>query len=502
MEILFVATELAPMAKVGGLGDVVFALSKTLRLLGHKVTILIPRYPAIEASGIMLARRLTPLSLPADGDVRAETVTVFDGRLGSGVDLVLIDKPGLYDRSGIYGEDGDDYADNGARFGLLCRAAVELVRSRAAEDNPFDIVHVHDWPTALVPYLLRDLEARGQGVPTKSVLTIHNLTHQGRIRPEDLPLFGLSRSHFAVDKLEFYGEVSALKGGIATADSVTTVSESYAADIQRQGHGDKLDGVLRSRESGIVGILNGVDYAVWNPATDSSIIARFDADDPSNKGRAKSAVLNELGLEIAGDRPLVVSLGRVVVQKGVDLVAEALPKILNLDVSFVVAGSGTPAIEKSLKDGIASANVSDRARFAGQVSEQLAHRLIAGADLVLVPSRYEPCGLVQMHAQRYGTVPIASRTGGLIDSIVDADAELETGTGFLFDGPTTENLIGAVQRAVAAMRHPGWPGLVRRVMRLDRSWDRPARRYVQLYKSLSKAPALVRATSIAEQEAP
>jgi starch synthase len=504
MEILFVATELAPMAKVGGLGDVVFALSKTLRLLGHKVTILLPRYPAIEASGIMLARRLTPMAIPADGEVRAESVTVFDGRLGSGVDLVLIDKPGLFDRPGVYGEDGEDYADNAARFGVLCRAAVELVRSRAAEGNAFDVVHVHDWPTALVPYLLKDLEASGKGVPTKSVLTIHNLTHQGRIRRAELPLFGLATSHFAVDKLEFYGEVSALKGGIMTADAVTTVSESYAADIQTPGHADRLDGVLRARTDGILGILNGVDYAVWNPATDSSIIARFDADDPSNKGRAKSAVLGELGLEIAGDRPLVVSLGRVVPQKGSDVLASALPKLLNLDISLAIAGSGTPSIERALKDGVAAANVpgSERASFLGQVSEQLAHRLIAGADLVLVPSRYEPCGLVQMHAQRYGSVPIASRTGGLIDSIVDADASLETGTGFLFDGPTAENLVGAVQRGVAAMREPRWPSLLRRVMRLDRGWDRPARRYVQLYKSLVKGSSAARTAPLADQNAP
>jgi len=485
MEILFVATELAPMVKVGGLGDVVFALSKTLRLLGHKVTILLPRYPAIEASGVMLARRLTPLALPGDGEVKADSVTLCDGRLGSGVDLVLIDKPGLYDRPGVYGEDHTEYTDNAARFGLLCRAAVEIVRARAAEGTPFDIVHAHDWPTALVPYMIRELRKREGGFPTQTVLTIHNLAHAGTLAAKDLPSFGLGSAHYAVDKLEFFGAVSALKGGILAADAVTTVSETYAADIQRPGHGDRLDGVLRARDGGITGILNGIDYAVWNPATDSAIASRFDADDNANKSRNKSALLAELGLELAVDRPLVVSLGRVVPQKGADLLATALPKLLNLDVSLLIAGSGVPELERALVE--ATASEPRRARFLGHVPEAMAHKLIAGADLVLVPSRYEPCGLVQMHAQRYGSLPVVSRTGGLVDSVVDCDAELETGTGFLFEGPTVENFLGAVQRGVSATRHPRWANLVRRVMRLDRGWDRPARRYVQLYKSLGKA---------------
>jgi starch synthase len=484
MEILFVATELAPMVKVGGLGDVVFALSKALRLLGHKVTILVPRYPAIEEGGVMLARRLTPLALPAAPGGKADTVTLFDGRLGSGVDLILIDKPGYFDRKGVYGEAHEEYADNAARFGLLCRAAMEIVRSRAASGDAFDVVHAHDWPTALVPYLLREAKLAGEAIPTRSVLTIHNLTHQGRIAASDLPSFGLSSDHYAVDRLEFYSAVSTLKGGVLTADAVTTVSETYAADIQSPGHADRLDGVLRAKKGGITGISNGIDYAVWNPATDPALPARYDADDPRNKGRSKSALFAELGLEMALDRPLVVSLGRVVPQKGSDILADAAPKLLNLDIALVVAGEGDPKIEARLAEVLAGSK--ERARYLGRVPDPLAHRLIAAADLVVVPSRYEPCGLVQMYAQRYGSLPVASRTGGLVDSIVDADAALETGTGFLFDGPTAENLIGAVERGVSAMREPRWPALVKRVMRLDRGWDRPARRYLQLYKNLDR----------------
>lgn len=480
-------TELAPMVKAGGLGDVVFALSKALRVMGHKVTILVPRFAAIEESGVMLARRLTPLTLPGVDGATGEAVTLYDGRLGSGVDLLLIDKPGYYDRPGVYGE-GTAYADNAARFGLLCRAAVEIARQRAVDGEPFDIVHVHDWPTALVPYLLAHArEATPELAKTRSVLTLHNLGHQGEISAGDLAHFGLGPVHYDLARLEFYGAVSALKGGIMKADVVTTVSDTYARDIVTPGHADRLDGVLRARPTELLGILNGIDYATWNPATDSALVARYDADDPSNKARSKTALLRELELELELDRPLIVSIGRVAHQKGSDILAEAMPALLKLDASFVLAGHG----DRQLEDGLerAAAGARDRARFLGRVSEARSHQLYAAADLVLVPSRYEPCGLVQMYAQRYGALPVASRTGGLVDSIVDADVDGTTGTGFLFDvsastsKESATNLVGAVQRAVAAARTPGWSKLVKRVMRLDRAWDRPARRYVQVYKN-------------------
>ncbi len=491
MDILFVATELAPMVKVGGLGDVTFALSKALRLLGHKVTILLPRFPAFEAAGVMLARRLTPMRLPGAPGAAPTEVTLYDGRLGSAVELVLIDHPGLYDRgdgsmeSGVYGDASGDYADNAKRFGVLCRAAIEVMKERALHDQPFDVVHLHDWPTAMVAYLMREVP---ELAATKSVLTIHNLAHQGIFPETALAELGLSAAHFTPERLEFYRSVSFLKGGIIAADAVTTVSSTYASDIQTKEGGEKLDGVLRARKTPLVGIVNGVDYATWNPATDAAIVARYDADDTGNKGRAKSALMAELGLEIAVERPLVVSIGRVVGQKGSDVLAEALPRILKLDVSMVIAGSGAPALETALKSGLAHA--PERARFLGQVSDALVHKLIAAADVVLLPSRYEPCGLVQMYAQRYGALPVATRTGGFIDTIVDLDAGLEAGTGFLFDGPTSDNLVGAVQRAVSAMTHRRWPSVVRRVMRLDLGWDRPARRYAQLYRSLATPTAV------------
>jgi starch synthase len=487
MDILFAASELAPMVKVGGLADVVAALSKALRLLGNKVTLAIPRYPALEASGLLLARRLTPMVLPSvpgvKGSERLE-FHVLDGKLGSGVELLVIDFPGLFDRPGVYGEGGEDYPDNARRFGLFCRAVVEVVRQRARAGTPYDVVHAHDWPTAMVPYLLREHGA--ELARTRSVLTLHNLSHQGSFPASALPQLGLGTEHFTTDRLEFYGQVSFLKGGLLAASAVTTVSTTYAREILTPELGERLDGVLRSRKEKVLGIINGIDYAVWNPMTDPALAARYDAEDSSNKGRCKSALLQELGLEIQPDRPLIVSLGRIVTQKGSDVLAAALPKILKGDVSVVIAGKGDAALEAKLETAVSKSK--ERAAYLGGVSEPLSHRLLAAADIVVVPSRYEPCGLVQLYAQRYGALPVAARTGGLVDTIVDCDAALETGTGFLFDKPTATALTGAVQRAVAAITHPRWSALRRRVMRLDLGWDRPARRYAHVYRSILTAP--------------
>ncbi|MFT3771991.1 MAG: glycogen synthase GlgA [Minicystis sp.] len=481
MDILFVASELAPMAKVGGLADVVAALSKALRLLGHKVTIALPRYPAVEAGGLMLARRLTPVVVPASAahGIPGAEVTVYDGRLGSGVDLLLLDVPGLFDRAGIYGEGGADYPDNGRRFALFSRAVVEVVRQREQAGQPFDIVHAHDWPAALVPYLIRQ---RAAELPrTRTVLTIHNLAHQGIFPVADMPHTGLGPDHFTLERLEFYGGLSFLKAGILAADALTTVSTTYANEILTPEYGERLDGVLRLRQKDLTGIVNGIDYAVYNPMTDPAIIAHYDAEDPSNKGRCKTALLQELGLEIRPERPLVVSIGRVVPQKGSDLLAAALPKILKSDVSVAIAGTGDPGLVGKLQAAVAKA--PERAAYLGSVPEPIIHRLFAAADVVLVPSRYEPCGLVQLYAQRYGAVPVACRTGGLSDTIVDCDAALETGSGFLFDKPTSAALLAGVQRALAAMTSPRWGALRRRVMRLDLGWDRPARRYAHVYRA-------------------
>jgi starch synthase len=475
MEILFVTTELAPFVKVGGLADVSAALPKTLKALGHKVTIVMPRFPAFEEAGLLLARRLTPLSLEMGG--KKHEVTVYDGRLPSQVDLVLLDAPGLFDRAGVYGDRNEDYPDNGMRFAVLSRAVAEIVKQRAETGAAPDLVHVNDWPTALVSKYLKDL-----GVRTPSLLTIHNVAHQGIFAKELLSDIGLSQADFNVGGIEFYGQVNFLKQGIVSADAVTTVSATYAKEIQTEKDGCRLDGVLRAKER-ISGIVNGVDYGVWNPATDSNIVARYDAEDASNKARCKGALQKELGLAIEEKAAIVASVGRLVAQKGTDLVIEALPRILRgSDAQVVIAGDGDDGCVSKLEQ--AAEKSHGRVVFIRNAPEAQVHRIFAGADIALVPSRFEPCGLVQLYAQRYGAPPVAHATGGLVDTIVDCDAKLETGTGFLFEEPTADLLYATVQRAIAAFETDRWPVLRRRVMRLDRGWERAGRQYEHVYRSL------------------
>jgi starch synthase len=492
MEILYVSTELAPFVKVGGLADVAAALPKALRGLGHKITLVLPRYRAFEEGGLLVARRLTPIKLPAVAGGKPIDVTVFDGRLASQVDLVLIDgvyNDAMFDRPGVYGarERGEDYPDNAVRFSVLSRAAAELARQRAAAGNPYDVVVCNDWPSALVPTYLDEIRKNDPSVPalaaTRTVLTIHNVAHQGIFPRETLPELGLGWDRFTMEGIEFYGKCNFLKQGILAADAVITVSPNYAREIQTDGGGHGLEGVLRARGTALVGIVNGVDYSVWNPATDPALAARYDAEDAAGKLRCRGALLQELGLPVGTDGPIIASVGRLVPQKGIDLVLAMVPKLLRAtDAIVVIAGDGDDAIAEKITTLASKSH--GRLVFQRGASEPLVHRIYAGADIVLVPSRYEPCGLVQLYAQRYGALPVARATGGLVDTIVDCDAHLETGTGFLFQNESADELLGATERAIAARAHKAWPMLIRRVMRLDRGWERPARRYEQLFRSL------------------
>lgn len=493
MDILFVATELWPYVKVGGLADVTASLTKALRGLGHKVTLVLPRFPVFEEGGLLVARRLTPLKLVM-GKTGGPIVdaTVYDGRLASQVDLVLIDiaegGKSLFDRAGVYGERGEDYPDNARRFALFSRAAAEIAKQRAETRTPFDVVHCHDWPTALVPAYLRTLSADLPALAaTRSILTIHNLAHQGICPKETLPELGLDWDAFGIQGIEFYGACNILKHGILNADAVTTVSETYARDIQTEARGERLDGVLRARGNALVGITNGVDYGVWNPSTDSALATRYDAQDIGGKARCRAALQRELHLPVEPDAPLVVNVGRIVEQKGTDALVTAIPKLLrSTDAQFIVAGDGDPGVMAKLTDVAAKSH--GRMAFVPAAAEALVHRMFAGADLVIVPSRYEPCGLVQLYAQRYGAIPVVNATGGLVDTVVDCDAQLETGTGFVFQGVTTGEIVAALERAIAAKvaHSAAWKALVHRVMRLDRGWERPARRYEQVYRSLTR----------------
>ncbi len=479
MRILMASTELAPIVKVGGLADAVAALAKTVSRLGHEVTVVLPRYRAVESAGLMLARRLTPLEIDL-GEAGKISATLFDARLGSGLEVVFLELPGLFDRDGIYDDAGKAFDDDPKRFGHFSAAVAALVKKRAAEGAAYDVVHAHDWMTALVPYWVKKVFDGGER--PRTVLTVHNAAHQGRFPRSAARELGLAEGDVHPGLFEFYGDINFLKAGLATADVVTTVSPTYAQELVTVEHGAGLEGVFAGLGSErLVGIQNGVDYATYSPATDPHVVSRFDAEDTRNKGRCKASVLSELGMTVDPERPLVVALGRVCLQKGSDVLAGAVRGIVRTGSLLAIAGTGEPTLVAALVEAVAAEN--GEAVYLGQVTEALSHRLIAGADAVVMPSRFEPCGLVQQYAQRYGAAPIVRATGGLLDTVVDCDAHLETGTGFVFDEPTSEALVACVARAVTAMRTPAWGTFRRRMMRLDRSWERPARRYLRIYQA-------------------
>ena len=461
--------ELSPIVRHGPVGDAVGALSKTLSRLEHKVTVAIPKYAAVEGAGLMMARRLTPIRFKVGAEKRE--ATLFDARLGSGVELLLIDIPDQFDQvEDIFTEDARD----ATRFGLFSRAVAELIRMRAAAGTGFAAVHAHDWPTALVPFLLK-----GWADKPRTVLTVHDADRQGRFPKAAIDEIGLDWDDFHPDGLEFYGDLCLLKAGALAADVVTTVSPTYANQIKSGEEGGGLNGVFRSRGDDLVGILNGIDYARWSPATDPHLSAHYDSEAAANKGRCKAALLHELDLTIEPDRPLIVSVEPIDEQRGSDVLARSIADIARTGARLVIAGGGDKELAGMLDDA-AQSSTGD-AVFVGEVSEPMRHRLIAAADAVLICSRHEPGGLTQLYAQRYGAPPIAHRVGGLSDTVVDCDAALQTGTGFLFEEVSVPAVVGAVQRAVSAMTKPEWGALRRRVMRLDHSWERPARRYARLY---------------------
>jgi len=475
MHIAFVTSEAVPFAKVGGLADVAGSLPIALRALGHHVTVVLPFYRGTDPAARSLAHRLSPVPVRLGGDTFP--LQVYEGRTGSGVDALLLRNPGLFERERIYTSDPDEIR----RFAVLARGALDVLADRG---HPVDILHAHDWPTALAPYYLaRGGRDRPPLANARSLFTIHNIGHQPLGDPGSMGPLGIDPADFHPGGLEFFGRLNLLKAGIVYADGVSTVSPTYAREIATPDGGAGLDGVVRSLTRPVVGILNGIDAVAWNPAADPHLPHAFDAETREGKFGCKMALQRRLDLPVRPSATVAVAVARLAPQKGLDLVAAAAPRLLASDLQLVVLGDGAPdqraPFERLQKDE------PDRVRLVAGFDEPLAHLAYAGSDLFLVPSRYEPCGLTPLIAMRYGSIPVARRTGGLCDSIVDLDARLETGTGFAFDAPDPQQLVGAVQRAVAARAdRAAWAGLVERVMRIDGSWNVAARQYDEVYRAL------------------
>ncbi|HYG70019.1 MAG TPA: glycogen synthase GlgA [Anaeromyxobacteraceae bacterium] len=474
MEILFVASEVAPFSKTGGLGDVLGALPQALAALGHSVAVVTPRYGTIDP----VARRRERL----DGAVRihgqATTVWVAPGR----APVYFVEHEGWFgSRKALYGERGHDYADNAQRFAFFARAALALPAALGRRPR---IVHLNDWQAGLAPWLLRhDHEGDPALARAKSVFTIHNLAYQGVFPKATVPALGLPWEVFRWDAMEFHDSLNFLKAGLAFADALTTVSPTYAKEILGPEQGFGLDPLLRHRAADLTGILNGIDVHLWDPRTDPHLYTHYSAEDLAGKAACKAALQRELGLPVRADAPLLAVVSRLAAQKGLDLLAAILPTLLRKDLQLVVLGSGAPEYE-TLFAHLARERPDRMAARIG-FDEPLAHRIEAGADLFLMPSRYEPCGLNQMYSLRYGTVPVVRAVGGLDDTVEDYDGWRQ-GTGFKFRELTPEAFLVAVQRALDAWRDArAWRELVRRGMAEDNSWEHSARAYEALYERLA-----------------
>lgn len=483
--VLQVSAELFPLVKTGGLADVTGALPRALGEAGVEVRLLLPGFPAFRES-LTGECALAPLALPW-GEGRAALLRGRLAGLGNTV-VYLLDAPGLFERPGNPYADaaGVAYADNHRRFALLGLAAARLAEGLDGQWSP-QVVHAHDWHAALACAHLAASRARRHTL-ARSVYTVHNLAYQGLFPADHFCDLGLPPDHYAVEGLEFYGQLSFMKAGLHFADAITTVSPSYAREIQTPEQGCGLDGLLRHRAGVLHGILNGVDYRVWSPAHDRAIAQAYSVERPEGKADCKSALQRECGLEESEQALLFGVVSRLTEQKGLPLVLESLPELLAAGGQLVVLGSGDARLDSAFA---AAAQKYPRqvARRVG-MDEALAHRIYAGADVMLVPSRFEPCGLTQLYGLSYGALPLVHRVGGLADTVVDCtleDVAGGTATGFVFNGYSAAEFQRALRRAVTLWRRPQYWATVRSTaMRQHFGWDDAARRYAAIYGDLLK----------------
>ncbi len=485
MHIAFAASECVPFAKTGGLADVVGTLPREMVKLGHEVTVYLPLYarvrPLLEGKSREAVRSIT---IPFRFYNRF--VAIVDGGRRDGVQFYFVDCPELFDRPELYGPAGGEYTDNAERFALFCRAVVEAVKLVGVPE----VFHVHDWQAALIPVYLRTTyagDAMLRGAAT--VLTIHNAAYQGRFPPGTTEELLFPWSLFTMDKLEQYDRFNFLKGGIVYSDLLTTVSRKYAEEIQTAEFGEQMDGILRVRAADLRGILNGVDYARWNPAADPNLAAHYSPEHLEGKRACRADLLHAFGLEAVADSvPVIGIVSRFATQKGIDLIARIAEELVERDVVVTALGSGEPIYENFLRSWAFRHPGSVAVRIG--YDDALAHKIEAGADMFLMPSRYEPSGLNQLYSLKYGTVPVVRATGGLDDTIDEWDEEKGTGTGFKFHGYDAKDLLAAIGRAIDAFADKqAWKRLMRNGMAQNYSWEGPAREYAEVYEEAARRRA-------------
>jgi starch synthase len=480
MRITFAASECVPFAKTGGLADVVGALPRALAAMGHEVSVFLPRYRQTKlANPKTLIRSVT---IPYDDKYRF--CSVLDGGSKDGVKFYFIDYPYFFDREGLYQTPAGDYSDNAERFSMYSRAVLEASKQLGVPD----VFHCHDWQAALVPVLLRTHYGEDpELVRVPVVFTIHNMGYQGNFSPETLPLLTLPWDLFTMDKMEFFGRVNFLKGALVFSDFITTVSKRYSEEIQTSEYGFGLEGVLRARASTVTGILNGVDYDDWSPEKDKLIAANYSAASLDGKALCKKDLLEQFSLASADPKlPVIGIVSRFATQKGFDLIAQVADRLVREDAIIVALGTG----EKDYEDLFRKLAQAFPRKFGVKVGfdNTLAHKIEAGSDMFLMPSRYEPSGLNQMYSLKYGTVPIVRATGGLDDTIEPFDITTGRGTGFKFWDYTGEAMLATIKAALALFKdQASWQKLMKNGMAKDHSWGVSAKEYVRVYERARQA---------------
>jgi starch synthase len=480
MNVLFLSSEVAPYAKTGGLADVAGSLPGALKRLGINASVGLPLYRSVKEGSFQRQMVFKGPEVPLAGQKLVGNVHATETE--DGVPVYFFEREDLFDRPNLYRTAEGDYYDNLERFSFFSRAALLFARSAGIG---FDVIHCHDWQTGLVPaYLSTVFRTDPFFSSTATLFTIHNIGYQGLFPREKLTVCGLPPETYHPEGVEYWGAISLLKAGIIYSDAVTTVSPTYSREIQTSEFGLGMEGILRNKSAALHGILNGADYSVWNPATDSYIVSNYDSDHLSEKIVNKATLLKETGLDSAFlERPVLGITTRLSHQKGCDLLIPILDALARMKVGLVILGEG----EERYETGLREAAERYRGTFSVTIGfdEALAHRIMAGVDLFLLPSLYEPCGLTQMYALKYGTVPVVRATGGLEDTIEDFDPQTKTGNGFKFGPYDAKALLFSIQRAVDLWTDKEtWEILIKNGMAADFSWDRSAERYLDLYQSL------------------
>lgn len=477
LHIAMASPEIAPFAKTGGLGDVLGSLPQALERLGARVSLIMPAYRSVLQGNFQLED--TGISFVVPISDRQEEGTILKTRIGRDITVYFVRADRYYDREHFYGTPGHDYVDNAERFIFFARSVLEVLKL-----EPPSILHAHDWQSALAIVFLK---AQHQIYPAlssvKSVFTVHNLGYQGLFWNLDWHLLNIDWKFFTPEYLEFYGKVNFLKGGVIFADAVTTVSSTYAEEIKASTRGFRLDGVFRERSDSLVGILNGADYDVWNPEADHFIRKTYSPKDFSGKSDCKAEIQRYFGLPEDPDKPLIGMVSRLIEQKGFDLLEKAMERLLSRDLQFILLGTGNERFEDFLRK--LPDKYPGKAGVQIAFDEALSHRIVAGCDMFLMPSQYEPSGLTQIYSLKYGTIPIVRATGGLKDTVAEFEPNLGKGNGFLFVNYEVKDLLEAVDRALAIFHHKDkWMTLIRNAMSCDFSWERSARAYLELYRKL------------------